>query len=43
LFIYPDTGHDDGTQRVTDQQRLAERLTATRFGRDRRREGELIP
>jgi hypothetical protein len=34
---YPDTGHhDDGTPRVTDQQRLAEGLTVIHFGRDRR-------
>jgi len=35
--IYPDTiHHHDGTPRVTDEQRIAEQLTAARFGRDRR-------
>jgi len=34
---YPDTTHhDDGTPRVTDERRTAERITATRFDRDRR-------
>jgi len=37
VSIYPDTGHhDDGTPCVTDGQRVAERLTVARFGRDRR-------